>query len=56
MALDLGIDDVPLFVGGDDASASSTCSPPAAAGVLVTVLALLFNKTRIGVSLARGGR
>jgi len=49
-SLDLGIDDVPVFIGGlmfsqFDAVAAAT------AAVLVTVLALLFNKTRIGVSL-----
>ncbi len=49
-SLDLGIDDVPIFIGGlmvsqFDALAAAT------AAVLVTVLALLFNKTRIGVSL-----
>ncbi|GEM_PF-328602 len=49
-ALDLGIDDVPLFVGPLMLSQFDLVAA-AAAGVLVTVLALLFNKTRIGVSL-----
>jgi branched-chain amino acid transport system permease protein len=48
-ALDLGIDDVPLFVGPLMLSQFDLIA--AAAVVLVTVLALLFNKTRIGVSL-----
>lgn len=49
-ALDLGIDDVPLFVGPLMLSQFDLIAA-AAAVVLVTVLALLFNKTRIGVSL-----
>lgn len=47
-ALDLGIDDVPLFVGPLMLSQFDLI---AAAVAVVTVLALLFNKTRIGVSL-----
>lgn len=48
--LDLGIDDVPLEVGGllisqFDAFAATT------AALLVLVLSLLFNRTRIGLSL-----
>lgn len=49
-ALDLGIDDVPIFIGGLMVSQFDLIAA-AAAIVLVTVLALLFNKTRIGVSL-----
>ncbi|RON47650.1 branched-chain amino acid ABC transporter permease [Pseudomonas frederiksbergensis] len=49
-ALDLGIDDVPIFIGGMMVSQFDLIAA-AAAIVLVTVLALLFNKTRIGVSL-----
>ncbi|MCF5546991.1 branched-chain amino acid ABC transporter permease [Pseudomonas salomonii] len=49
-ALDLGIDDVPLFVGPLMLSQFDLIAA-AAAVVLVTVLALLFNKTSIGVSL-----
>jgi branched-chain amino acid transport system permease protein len=49
-ALDLGIDDVPVFLGEImisqfDLVAAGVCA------VLVTVLALLFNKTRIGIAL-----
>jgi len=49
-ALDLGIDDIPLFVGEImisqfDLVAAGICA------VLVAVLALLFNKTRIGIAL-----
>ena len=49
-ALDLGIDDVPVFLGEImisqfDLIAAGVCA------VLVTVLALLFNKTRIGIAL-----
>ncbi len=49
-ALDLGIDDVPLFVHGVMLSQFDLVAA-ATAVVLVVVLALLFNKTRIGVSL-----
>ncbi|SEQ22344.1 amino acid/amide ABC transporter membrane protein 1, HAAT family [Azotobacter beijerinckii] len=49
-ALDLGIDDVPLFIGEVMVSQFDLVAA-ATAGVLVTVLALLFNSTRIGVSL-----
>lgn len=49
-ALDLGIDDVPVFIAGMMVSQFDLVAA-AAAIVLVTVLALLFNKTRIGVSL-----
>ena len=49
-ALDLGIDDVPLFVGPLMLSQFDLIAA-AVAVLLVTVLALLFNKTRIGVSL-----
>ena len=49
-ALDLGIDDIPLFVGEImisqfDLVAAGICA------VLVAVLALLFNKNRIGIAL-----
>jgi branched-chain amino acid transport system permease protein len=46
----LGIEDVPLFIGRLMLSQFDLIAA-AAAVVLVTVLALLFNKTRIGVSL-----
>ncbi|TBU98611.1 branched-chain amino acid ABC transporter permease [Stutzerimonas kirkiae] len=49
-ALDLGIDDVPLFFGEIMVSQFDLIAA-ATAGVLVAVLALLFNKTRIGISL-----
>jgi branched-chain amino acid transport system permease protein len=49
-ALDLGIDDVPLFVG-DVMISQFDLFAAGTAGVLVCVLALLFNKTRIGISL-----
>lgn len=49
-ALDLGIDDVPLFIGEVMVSQFDLVAAGTAA-VLVTVLALLFNSTRIGVSL-----
>ncbi|MDV7213449.1 branched-chain amino acid ABC transporter permease [Azotobacter beijerinckii] len=49
-ALDLGIDDVPLFIGEVMVSQFDLVAA-ATAAVLVTVLALLFNSTRIGVSL-----
>ncbi len=50
-ALDLGIDDVPLDFVGPLMLSQFDLIAAAAAVVLVTVLALLFNKTRIGVSL-----
>jgi len=49
-ALDLGIDDVPVFVG-DVMLSQFDLFAAATAAVLVLVLALLFNKTRVGVSL-----
>ena len=49
-ALDLGIDDVPIFIG-DLLISQFDLIAALTAGVLVGVLALLFNKTRIGVSL-----
>jgi branched-chain amino acid transport system permease protein len=49
-ALDLGIDDVPLFVG-DVMISQFDLFAAGTAAVLVGVLALLFNKTRIGISL-----
>ncbi|WP_295481881.1 branched-chain amino acid ABC transporter permease [uncultured Pseudomonas sp.] len=49
-ALDLGIEDVPLFLGEIMISQFDLIAAGVSA-VLVAVLALLFNKTRIGVSL-----
>ncbi|WP_114809535.1 branched-chain amino acid ABC transporter permease [Paraburkholderia kururiensis] len=49
-ALNLGIDDVPIFVGGVMISQFDLVAA-VTAGVLVVVLALLFERTRIGVSL-----
>ena len=49
-ALDLGIDDIPLFIGQIMVSQFDLVAA-LTAGVLVTVLALLFNKTRIGIAL-----
>ncbi|NHN79666.1 branched-chain amino acid ABC transporter permease [Azotobacter chroococcum] len=49
-ALDLGIDDVPLFLGEVMVSQFDLMAA-ATAAVLVAVLALLFERTRIGVSL-----
>ncbi|WP_374265641.1 branched-chain amino acid ABC transporter permease [Zoogloea sp.] len=49
-ALDLGIDDVPVMFGEVMVSQFDLVAA-ATAAVLVGVLALLFNKTRIGVSL-----
>jgi branched-chain amino acid transport system permease protein len=49
-ALDLGIDDVPLFVGPLMLSQFDLIAA-AAAVVLVTVLALLFNKTTAALSI-----
>ena len=49
-ALDLGIEDVPLFLGEIMVSQFDLIAAGVSA-VLVEVLALLFNKTRIGVSL-----
>lgn len=49
-ALDLGIEDVPLFLGEVMVSQFDLVAA-ATAAVLVVVLALLFNRTRIGVSL-----
>jgi len=49
-ALDLGIEDVPLFVGEIMVSQFDLIAAGVSA-LLVAVLALLFNKTRIGVAL-----
>ena len=49
-ALDLGIDDVPVMFG-DVMVSQFDLVAAATAAVLVGALALLFNKTRIGVSL-----
>lgn len=48
--LDLGIEDVPVFIGEVMISQFDLIAA-ITAGVLVGVLALLFNKTRIGISL-----
>ncbi|MCO7556688.1 branched-chain amino acid ABC transporter permease [Metapseudomonas otitidis] len=49
-ALDLGIEDLPLFLG-DIMVSQFDLVAAAVAAVLVAVLALLFNRTRIGVAL-----
>ncbi|WPP00654.1 branched-chain amino acid ABC transporter permease [Pseudomonas sp. HR96] len=49
-ALDLGIEDVPLFVGQIMISQFDLVAAGVAA-VVVTLLALLFNNTRIGIAL-----
>jgi len=49
-ALDLGIEDVPLFVGEIMVSQFDLIAA-GVSGLTVAVLALLFNKTRIGVAL-----
>jgi len=49
-ALDLGIEDVPIFIGELMISQFDLIAA-ITAGLLVGVLALLFNKTRIGISL-----
>jgi branched-chain amino acid transport system permease protein len=49
-AIDLGIDDVPLFVG-DVMISQFDLFAAGTAVVLVGVLAVLFHKTRIGISL-----
>src|ERR1700710_3111129 len=49
-ALDIGIDDVPIFVGNVMISQFDLFAA-ATALCLVGILALLFNKTRIGISL-----
>ena len=49
-ALDLGIEDIPLFVGDIMISQFDLVASGVSA-LLVVVLALLFNKTRIGVAL-----
>lgn len=49
-ALDVGIEDVPIFIG-DLMISQFDLIAAITAGVLVVVLALLFNKTRIGISL-----
>lgn len=48
--LDLGIEDVPLQLGGINVSKFDLFAA-GTAGILVVVLSLLFNKTRIGISL-----
>jgi len=48
--LDLGIEDVPIFIGGVLISQFDVVAAITAL-VLVAILALLFNKTRIGISL-----
>ncbi|HVJ41322.1 MAG TPA: branched-chain amino acid ABC transporter permease [Dongiaceae bacterium] len=48
--LDLGIDDVPLFIG-DVLISQFDLVAAVTAVVLVGILALFFNKTRIGISL-----
>ncbi|WP_458129938.1 branched-chain amino acid ABC transporter permease [Pseudomonas sp. Z2-11] len=49
-ALDLGIEDVPLFVGEIMVSQFDLIAA-GVSGLTVAVLALLFNKTRIGIAL-----
>ncbi|MDD2730039.1 branched-chain amino acid ABC transporter permease [Malikia sp.] len=49
-SLDLGIEDVPVFIGDVMVSQFDAVAALTAA-VLVLVLALLFNKTQIGISL-----
>ncbi|WP_434674158.1 branched-chain amino acid ABC transporter permease [Pseudomonas sp. R1-15] len=49
-ALDLGIEDVPLFVGEIMVSQFDLMAA-AVSGLTVAVLALLFNQTRIGIAL-----
>lgn len=49
-ALDLGIDDVPLELGGLLVSRFDLVAA-AVAGALVALLSLLFNRTRLGLSL-----
>lgn len=49
-ALDLGIEDIPLFVG-DVMISQFDLVAAAVAAVLVALLALLFNRTRIGIAL-----
>ncbi|WP_434568806.1 branched-chain amino acid ABC transporter permease [Pseudomonas sp. Z3-8] len=49
-ALDLGIEDVPLFVGEIMISQFDLMAA-AVSGLTVAVLALLFNQTRIGIAL-----
>ena len=49
-ALDLGIEDVPLFVGEIMVSQFDLIAA-AVSGLTVAVLALLFNQTRIGIAL-----
>ncbi|WP_374487661.1 branched-chain amino acid ABC transporter permease [Zoogloea sp.] len=49
-ALDLGVEDVPLFLG-DIMVSQFDLVAAATAGVLVLILALLFNRTRIGIAL-----
>lgn len=49
-ALDLGIDDVPLFLGEIMVSEFDLIAA-GVAGLLVVVLGLLFNRTRLGIAL-----
>lgn len=49
-ALNIGVDDVPIFVGNVMISQFDLVAA-LTAGVVVLVLAILFNETRIGVSL-----
>lgn len=49
-ALDLGIDDVPLFLG-DVMISQFDVVAAATAAIVVALLAILFNETRIGISL-----
>ena len=49
-ALDIGIEDIPIFLG-DIMISQFDLFAAATSAVLVLVLALLFNKTRIGISL-----
>ena len=49
-ALDLGIDDLPIFVG-DILISQFDLIAAGVAGLLVLALSLLFNRTRLGISL-----
>lgn len=49
-AIDLGIDDTPIFLG-DILISQFDLIAAAVAGVLVLALSLLFNRTRLGISL-----
>jgi branched-chain amino acid transport system permease protein len=48
--LDIGVEDVPLTVAGISVSKLDLVAA-ATAGILVAVLAVLFNRTRLGISL-----